>query len=47
VDLGVLYVPPTDQTTSLEDPMRPPIKGRYVVSAFVGTLTAGLKFDSL
>jgi long-chain fatty acid transport protein len=40
-DVGALFIPPVHQTTSSEDPMRPPVKGRFEVSAFVLNASVG------
>jgi long-chain fatty acid transport protein len=44
-DIGALYIPSAHQTTSTANPFEPPIKGKYEVSAFVGGVTVGLRFD--
>jgi hypothetical protein len=44
--VGVLYIPRVHQTTAMEDPFRPPTKGRFEASAFVANASVGVAFDA-
>jgi long-chain fatty acid transport protein len=45
LDVGALYVLPQKRSTS-NDPLEPPVKGRYGIDAWVLGLTLGLQFDT-
>jgi long-chain fatty acid transport protein len=45
VDLGVLYVLPGERTTSMEDPLEPPVKGTFGVDAWVVGSSLGIQLD--
>jgi long-chain fatty acid transport protein len=42
-DLAALYVLPSTQTTAMDDPYRPPVKGTYQVTAMVIAASLGFK----
>jgi long-chain fatty acid transport protein len=44
-DIGALWIPPTSQTTSNDNPLQPPFKGTYDISVFVGGVTVGVLLD--
>jgi long-chain fatty acid transport protein len=44
-DLGVLYVLPGERSTSMENPLEPPVKGTFGVDAWVAGLSLGIQLD--
>jgi long-chain fatty acid transport protein len=46
VDLGVLYVLPQQRSTSMEEPLEPPVKGRFDIDVWVMQLSVGIDLDT-
>jgi long-chain fatty acid transport protein len=44
-DLGALYVLPAHRSTSMADPLEPPVKGTFRVDAWVVGLNVGIQLD--
>lgn len=44
-DLGALYVTPGKRSTSLANPLEPPVKGRFEIDALVVGLSVGIQLD--
>lgn len=44
-DLGALYVLPANRSTSMADPLEPPVKGTFRVDAWVVGLNLGIQLD--
>jgi long-chain fatty acid transport protein len=46
VDVGALYAVPAERSTSTDDPLEPPIKGRFKVGGWVLGVSVGLQFGA-
>ena len=46
IDAGVLYVLPQQRSTSMEDPLEPPVKGEFDIDALVIGLTLRVQIDT-
>jgi long-chain fatty acid transport protein len=46
VDVGALYALPAEQSTSMANPLEPPIKGRFKVGGWVLGVSIGLQFGA-
>jgi long-chain fatty acid transport protein len=45
MDVGVLWVLPQQRSTSMADPLEPPVKGRFDIDAWIVGLSVGMQFD--
>jgi long-chain fatty acid transport protein len=45
VDLGVLYVLPQQRSTSMAEPLEPPVKGQFDIDVWVMQLSVGMDLD--
>jgi long-chain fatty acid transport protein len=46
VDVGALYLVPSERTTSIVNPLEPPIKGRFDISAWAIGVSLGFQFGA-
>lgn len=46
VDLGVLYVLPQERSTSMTDPLEPPVKGTFDIDVWVVQLSVGIALET-
>jgi long-chain fatty acid transport protein len=45
VDVGALWVLPQQRSTSMADPLQPPVKGRFDIEAWIVGVSVGVQFD--